>query len=202
MRRVETKRVAKLDGSGKLSEVGVQWGAERTEVFQVIVIALTLAAFATVFGFIWLLGASAFNPLLTWGFVGVLATGAALIFVKDEVVSLTFGADGRAILSTENGFYRRDIGAHSSITSIETRGVPRRNAAPGTLDFGLFGVVLVSVAGDVVWVTRHLQEESALKVAVQLTSALRDLRSERADGASMFAGQGTAAAKAPPAMIE
>lgn len=89
----------------------------------------------------------------------------AVVFQLDGVISTPHGLPGYE-------GWRAVEGNHAGIVSIESR-----------LHRGEYIVVIVSYEGDQVWVSQNLTQDRALKVAVQLSRALSELRSAQAAGA-------------------
>lgn len=176
MSSFKARVVRERGADGRLSRAGFEWNESRPNLeFNSIVVAM--------FGGAGLYLSMALSSLPRADLSG-FATGSAIVAAAGFGMAFLIPRRPRAIIFHADGgigapyglpwypFHLKVHANHSSVMSIEQRDVPNE----------LCRVRLITTGGDVVYVSRNLSDAESLKVAVQLTAALTELRQEQASG--------------------
>jgi hypothetical protein len=173
---VKTER----DADGHITRIGASWTETRPGLEQLLISIGVASLFAVVGGGLWALAVKNMHPVLECGLFGLIAAIWLLFGTPGNQRALYFRADGR--METPFGIYHRSslpaIGGHyRNIVSIEARAQHDQPQVEGGWD-RMYEVILLSKGGDLICLSRDLQEWVALKAAAQLNRALIELRRE------------------------
>jgi len=169
-------QIVKIRGqnaSGQLTSAGARWvelrdsyaiGGSLIACVGVVALALGIASAGDSYA----QRSGAATGLLMVAALLIIIGVAVVVTMRRRLRAVVFQSDGT--ISAPNGLpgnqsWRKVEGSHRDIVGIESR-----------LHRGEYIVVLVTVDGDQVWVSQNLTQDRALKVAVQLSRALSELR--------------------------
>jgi hypothetical protein len=183
----ETQR----DENGRITRTGASWTETSPWLEKLLLKLIAVAVFATLGGTVWAMAAGALNPMLIGGLLGDLAAIFLLLFLPGSERAVYFYADGRII--TPHGISYRPFlgeigGGHEHIVSIEARTQHDQPAFDGGWA-RMFELVIVSVGGDLICVSRNLREPVALKAAAQLSQSLAAIRKQAPDAFTTLSGE-------------
>ncbi len=172
-------RIEKRDSNGQLTVSGLEWTEGRLWLLNIWAVTMMVL---TVAGVISLVCAAALSAKLLLLPIAILCAGALLneVGVPQKRRQLLFHRDG--LILAPLGFasaprdHDRVDGKVSEIISIEKQQhvSPEKNGCDRFTD----GVVLYLRNGGTCWVAKNLDPFDAHKVAVQLTTALQELRGD------------------------
>lgn len=182
MARDQVIKIREQDASGPLCAAGASW----VELRDSYAIAGSVIACTGVVALALGIASAGDSYAQRSGAATGLLVAAGLLIVAGVILwaamrrrhrAVVFQSDG--VIYTPHGLpgyegWRAVEGNHAGIASIESR-----------LHRGEYIVVMISHEGDQVWVSQNLTQASALKVAVQLTRALAELRLAAAEAPNL-----------------
>ncbi len=177
MSRYEVEEDVEYSDDGSIAQAGTLWAETRPGTDALLTAISAMALLAVIAGLIWLFGNGTLNPLLGYGAPVLMLSFWLLTRLPGQVRSVYFGADGS--ITTPHGLHHRPSqrkieGDHRHIVSIEAR--IQRDQQQGTQ---LYEVMMLSRGGDLICISRNLQERIALKAAAQMTHMLEVVRREQ-----------------------
>ena len=161
----------KRDDDGLITRAGAAWEEERPQTESFLLSCVVASIFTLLAGLL-------VPPLLVFGLIGLVTSGWLLVSIRGPQRALYFDDEGQIDVPFGTADYAgARVRWHSDeVVSIEAR---MQHPQPKTEGMSrMFEVILVSADGELVKLSRNLHEETALKIAAQLTKALGQLRKE------------------------
>lgn len=194
-------RIDRREADNTLAATGVEWTEHREWISNVLMAFASVCALLSIFTLVGVMlmsaGAGGSGPwwipaLMTLALWSPLWWWPRLQF-EGKPRQLSFERDGS--MPAPLGFalwprrFRSVSGHHGEIVSIEARQIANQRDAQ--LTAYTHGVAIIKRNGDIVYVAAHLHPDNAMKVAVQLTLALNDMRESLANSANNPGGGAT-----------